>query len=383
MTKILFAAGGTGGHIFPALAIEKALREIEPHIEAKFVCGSRPVELDLYRRAQIEPFVLNVQHLRSGIISKTTGATKLALAFLKALIFLKRWKPDLIIGQGGYITAPVLLAARLLGIPYDLQEQNSVPGRTNRWFAKKADTVFCSFESAVSRFTNHSKKVNCRVTGLPLRREVLEGDAERARKRFGLDSSLPVLLAIGGSQGARRLYELLLEALYLLDDKNSCCPPFQCLWSSGKRNLGWIKTKLELHPLEKIRAIPLEFIAAMGDAYAAATVAISRAGAGSVAELMANRIPTIFVPLPHAVRDHQRLNALSAVNAGAAVLLNEKELTPARLADDISDLFISADKRASMARSARSVCSPDAARHIANYVLADWQERNSLRQSSK
>lgn len=370
--RILFAAGGTGGHIFPALAVQRAIEEIDGSVETRFICGSRPVEVEIYRRAGMIPVILDVQPLRKGVLSRSHGILHLFKGFMDALMFLRKWNPDLILAQGGYVTAPVLLAARLLGIPYDLQEQNSVPGRTNRWFARRAGMVYCSFEQALTRFGNGSRKIACLYTGMPLRTEVIgkrKKDGEEVKRSFGLDTALPVLLILGGSQGARHLYEQILNCLYEIDSQKGECKNFQCLWSTGQQNLDWIQESLARSPLTGIRVVLRPFIEDMGAAYSIADAAISRAGACSVAELMANRIPTIFIPLPHAVHDHQRENAREAVKTGAALLLEEGELGNGTLVKTLAKVLYSEEKRAEITRTAGRMFPRDAAKIIAREMM--------------
>ncbi len=366
--RVLFAAGGTGGHIFPALAVNGALRALDASLETQFVCGSRPVEVEIYRKAGIAPRILDVQPLRQGILDRSLGTLRLFKGFVDALLFLRSWKPDRILSQGGYVTAPVLLAARVLGIPYDLQEQNSIPGRTNRWFAKRAGRVYCSFEHAVKSFGNGTGRVSCLYTGMPLRPEAVgkgEKDRQDLRRSFGLDPSLPVLLILGGSQGARHLYERVLDSLYEIDAQEGVKDRFQCLWSTGQQNYDWIADRLAQKPLGRIRVVLRPFIEDMGAAYSMADAAISRAGACSIAELMVNRIPAVLIPLPHSMHDHQRENARQVKNTGAALLLEEADLGNGMLAKTLCGLLFSKERREKMSRIAGTIFPPDAAKKIA------------------
>jgi len=366
--KILFAAGGTGGHIFPALAVERALKSLMPEAETKFICGSRPVEVNLYQREGETPFILDVQPLRRGLLAKLKGAAKLALGFAAALKFLRSWKPHRIMGQGGYVTAPVLLAARILKIPYDLQEQNTVPGRANLWFASGAERVYCSFREAIQRFAIRNGKPHCYYSGMPLRKDAVLKDIltpENARRKLNLEPDLPTLLVIGGSQGAKRLYELLAEAMLLLDESPGTQPFFQCLWSAGENNIEWLEDTFKKQNLKHIKVRLEPFIKNMGVAYVAATLAVSRSGAGSVAELLANKVPAILIPLPHSAGDHQKLNAQEACIAGAAICLEENTQTPQSLAEAIFSLLCANEKRAAMSLAAARFPHQDAAQNIA------------------
>jgi UDP-N-acetylglucosamine--N-acetylmuramyl-(pentapeptide) pyrophosphoryl-undecaprenol N-acetylglucosamine transferase len=367
--RVLFAAGGTGGHIYPAISVEKALKELSPGIETQFICGSRPLEIELYRMAGAFPIIIDVKSMGSGFFSKLKSLFKLGIGFFRTLVFLIKWKPDLIMGQGGYITAPVLLAARILGIPYLLQEQNSVPGRTNLFFAQGAGKVYCSFRGAVNRFQKSSGNIKSVYSGMPLRNEITnnkKGEKKTVLDKFGMDSSLPVLLITGGSQGALRLYQLILETLYLLEERK--VQPFQCLWSTGVRNLNWIKEDLSKKNLTKIKVKLLSYIEDMGAAYQVADLAVSRAGACSVAELMACGVPSVFCPLPHAIGNHQEYNAGEAEKSGAAFVIKEKECSPGELADIIEELLSSEEKRQFMSKKAASLFTHNSAVNIASDI---------------
>jgi UDP-N-acetylglucosamine--N-acetylmuramyl-(pentapeptide) pyrophosphoryl-undecaprenol N-acetylglucosamine transferase len=364
--KILFAAGGTGGHIYPALAVQKALASLNGRMEYRFICGSRPLETDLYNRSGVKPVILDIPSRKPGVYARFADLFRLVRGFFQAFGFLRKWKPDWIMAQGGYVTAPVLMAARILGIPYDIQEQNTIPGRTNKWFASGAHTIYCSFKDAVSHFTNINPGFRCVYSGMPLRPEaIISNEKNKAliRQGMGLDPTLPLLLILGGSQGASNLYRHLLSALHEID--GIPCPPFQCLWSTGPQNLDWIKGELASKPMNRIRAHVLPYLDDMGKVYSVTDVAVSRAGACSVAELTANRIPTIFVPLPHSKDDHQRYNALAPVKAGAAFLVEENQFVRDTLVWKITDMMSSSERRVKMTEAAGDLMSHDAAETIA------------------
>jgi UDP-N-acetylglucosamine--N-acetylmuramyl-(pentapeptide) pyrophosphoryl-undecaprenol N-acetylglucosamine transferase len=366
--KILFAAGGTGGHIYPALAVQKALAVLNGRMECRFICGSRPLEIDLYKRSGIKPVVLDIPSRQAGLIARFTDLFRIFRGFVQAFEVLLKWKPDWILAQGGYVTAPVLMAARILRIPYDIQEQNTIPGRTNKWFASGARTIYCSFEDAVSRFSGIDPAYRCVYSGMPLRQEAIipeETDKARIRQGMGLEPELPLLLVVGGSQGATNLYRHLLSALRKMDEDSEVCPSFQCLWSTGERNLGWIEKDLAARPFKRIRIQVRSYLDDMGRVYSASDAAVSRSGACSVAELTANRIPAVFVPLPHSKDDHQRYNAQAAVRAGAAYLVEEGIDFEKSLVHKIAELMSSREKRSKMAEAARDLMSRDAAEKIA------------------
>ncbi|HPB31051.1 MAG TPA: UDP-N-acetylglucosamine--N-acetylmuramyl-(pentapeptide) pyrophosphoryl-undecaprenol N-acetylglucosamine transferase [Candidatus Sumerlaeota bacterium] len=375
--KMLFVAGGTGGHIYPALAVGRALGQKHPDVETLYVCGSKTLEVELYRREGVEPHVLDIQPLRSGIVSRVSGAVKLAGGFLSALRLLRSWRPHRVMGQGGYVTAPVLLAARVLGIPCDLQEQNSVPGRANRWFARWAEEIFCSFAEAPPLFPP-SFRSRCVFTGMPLRASAVQRNGAslpESRKVWGLDPDLTTLLVIGGSQGARSLNAHLLKSLRELDCVSKGGGEFQCLWSTGEANYSMMKDALGSEPFSRIRVKLVPFIGDVGSAYASADAVLSRSGACSVAEICANGLPAVFIPLAHAIGNHQKINAMAAEKVGAAMVITEDQLETSALTSALCELLNSRETRERMGRCARMVFPGNAAEIIAEKIYEKLQKK--------
>lgn len=368
--KILFVAGGTGGHINPALAVSQALHEINGRVETKFICGSRDVEVSIYRNQGIHPVILDIDSMGSGIPGRAIASLRLLKCILKARRFLKRWRPDRIVGQGGYIIAPVIAAARNLGIPYDLQEQNSVPGKANRFFGKRAERIFCSFEEAVDEL--RSSGCRSEYTGMPLRKEALVdrslSNRKKAREKRGLHPDWITLLIMGGSQGARGMNECVLKTLEELDH-NEMTPPFQCLWSVGEKNMEELNRRLRQCNLKRIGVKVEPYIRDVVSAFEAADVAVSRAGACSVWEITANHIPAIFIPLPGSKDNHQEKNARKAERTGSAVLMSQQEATDGRLTEVLSQMVDSDFIRKKMARAAVSFNNKNSAEIIAKKIL--------------
>ena len=365
--RLLFVAGGTGGHIYPAVAVRDAILKNSENIEIRFVCGSRPLEKELYRRLGINPVVLKISRIRSGAIGKAVSVWNLMKCSIRAAMFLRSWKPHRVVAFGGYVTAPALSACRIFGTPFDLQEQNSIPGRTNLWFSGGADTIYCSFRKAAEIFRERKSSADCLVTGLPLRSGLngrSDEDETSSCEKFDLDPDLPVLLITGGSQGARNLYRGLLQVLKNLD-KDENIPGFQCLWSAGKNNFDWLKQDLDKESLNRITVRLFSYIDDMNAAYAAADVAVSRAGAGSVAELMVHRVPTVFVPLPYAIGNHQKLNAEEAVELDAALIVEEGKDFEERLEHALRTLLKKGERREKMSSAAENFAGKDAAELIA------------------
>ncbi|MCX8053560.1 MAG: undecaprenyldiphospho-muramoylpentapeptide beta-N-acetylglucosaminyltransferase [Armatimonadetes bacterium] len=359
--RIALTGGGTGGHIYPAISVAQALRELEPTVELLYVGSLHGPEGRIVTEAGIPFRAVPSSPLRRSLSAQNAvSLLKLLLGVLRARRILREFAPEVLIGTGGYTTAAVLVAQRTLGGQVVIHEQNVIPGRTNRWLARVADRVCLSFDSTAQWFPQ--EKVV--VTGLPVRKEflVLPGKTE-ARRRLGLRENLFTLLVVGGSQGARMLNELLIGAWPLLDDGST-----QVLHQVGARNIENTNPPFTGQGVEERYRI--EAYLDMPTAMAAADLLIGRSGASTVAEIMAAGLPSILVPYPHAVAGEQMANARYLVDRGAALMFQEHSLTCEVLADAVSELRSSRGKLESMAKASRSLAKLDAARTVADVVLS-------------
>lgn len=302
---------------------------------------------------------------KSLSFSNAASACKLAMGVFRARRILRAFAPDVVLGTGGYTTAAVLLAQRSLRGPLVIHEQNAVPGRTNLWLARIADKVCISFERSAAYFPG-GKVV---VTGMPVRREFasLPGKPE-ARRELGLDEGAFTILVVGGSQGARRVNELMLGAWSLVRDGAT-----QVLHQAGKRNLDGARSlAADLADASGPGSEPgyqIEPYVDMPLALAGADLVIGRSGASTVAEVTAAGLPSILIPYPYAYADHQKYNASHVADRGAAVLCEESSCTPEILASLISDLRSSPDRLAAMSAASAALGRPDAARRVAEVVM--------------
>ena len=349
----MIAAGGTAGHVVPALAVAEALRARDADVE--FVGGER-AELELVPRAGFELHQIRV----AGIDRRNPlrGVRALALAAgatLRARSLLRRRGADVVLGGGGYVSGPVGLAARSLRLPLAICEADSHMGVANRLLAPLSRRVFLSFPVSGRESGKYE------VTGRPVPAGTGKADRQAARRRFGIGEDEQCLLVFGGSLGAKRLNEAALDAF-------GEAAPCAILHASGQRDHAELRRRLDelgspshyhLHP----------FIAPFADALAVADLAVSRAG-GSVLELAAAGVPAILVPYPHATADHQTLNARHMEEAGAAVVIGDAELDAPRLAREVGSLLAAPDRLSAMAKAARAVGRPDAAERIAEETLA-------------
>lgn len=321
--KVIFAGGGTGGHLYPALAIADRLRElIAPECEAdfRFVGTRRGIEYRMKDRLGYPLWLITVRGLsRSGILRNILFPILLAGATLKSIYLILRFSPDLVVGTGGYVMGPVLLAAVMLNRRCVIQEQNSYPGVTTRQLAHRVDKVFLGFGEA----SNHLKK-ECDFieTGNPVKDIIGKVTREEARNYFEFTFDDKVILILGGSQGASSINNNILMHLETLPDK---C---RLIWQTGERDYKEVAAKAG----GKVSSRALfAFTDHIEIAYAAADIAIARAGALTLAELEAAGLPSVLVPFPFAAEDHQKKNAEVYAAAGASFIIFDSELNEMNL----------------------------------------------------
>ncbi|WP_019039054.1 undecaprenyldiphospho-muramoylpentapeptide beta-N-acetylglucosaminyltransferase [Psychroflexus tropicus] len=312
--RYMISGGGTGGHIYPAIAIAEELQSRHPDAKFLFVGAKDKMEMTKVPEAGFKIEGLWI----SGIQRKLSLANlmfpfKLISSILKSKRLLKSFKPNVVIGTGGFASGPLLKAASSLNIPTLIQEQNAYAGITNKWLAKEANTICVAYEG-MDKFFPKDKIV---LTGNPIRKDLLEVSSkkEEAIKYFDLDHEKKTLLIIGGSLGSQRINELIVDHISLFEDEN-----LQVLWQCGKLYYDRYKH------LSTANLKVLEFISKMDLAYAASDVIISRAGAGAVSELSLVGKPVIFIPSPNVAEDHQTKNAKSLEDKQAAIMLKESDL---------------------------------------------------------
>lgn len=373
---VVFSGGGTGGHLYPALALADALRRIRPDVQALFVGASRGIEARVLPNRGEEHLLLPVVGFsRSAPLWKRLGALlPLGRALAGALGYLRRHDPAVVVVTGGYAGAPTGLGAVLLGIPLVIQEQNAEPGLVTRVLSRWARRVHLAFPEAADRLPARVRE-RIRVSGNPVRAPdpVQVQDRDEARRAFDLAPDLPVVLVVGGSQGAAALNDALVEAARLVDPNDvdpsepGRGPEFQILWSTGPAHLERVRARLGRTGGDRIRVFG--YIDDMPSALAAADLAVSRAGAMATSEFLAWGLPAILVPLPGAAADHQTRNAVALEDAGAAIHLPQDTLSGATLLKGIRRVLSNGGERLDrMARAARERGRPDAAEEIARSV---------------
>ena len=359
--RVIIAGGGTGGHVFPALAIRQALDQREPDANVIFVGTKRGLEARVIPQAGERLKQIWISgYSRNRMLSNILLPIKLVISILQSLWLHVRFRPDVVIGTGGYVTGPVVWTAQQAGIPTVIQEQNSFPGWTTKKLARKATAVCLGFEDARRRITS----ANMHVTGNPLRSSFRTLSREDARKAWPLDPQRKTLLVVGGSLGARSINE---ATGYLLSEIGN---NINLIWQTGRTGVPLTVDSTLLDRMrEEHHAEVREFIEDMPGAYAMADLAICRAGAMTLAELAVTGVPAILVPFPHATDDNQTVNAQSVVNAGAARLIPDRDLTSEVLLSQINACMTPESTLQSMSLAMKSLAKPDAALTVADIVI--------------
>jgi UDP-N-acetylglucosamine--N-acetylmuramyl-(pentapeptide) pyrophosphoryl-undecaprenol N-acetylglucosamine transferase len=313
--KVIISGGGTGGHIFPAIAIANAIKNIDPAINILFVGAKGRMEMEKVPAAGYPIEGLWISGLQRSLkISNLVFPLKVMSSMLKAGEILNRFKPDVAVGVGGYASGPLLYMATLKGIPGLIQEQNSYPGITNKMLAKKVSRICVAYEN-MERFFPASK---ISLTGNPVREEMIqtEGKKPDAINYFSFDPAKPCLLIVGGSQGARSINNAVKAGIKELDKSG-----YQVIWQCGKVFYNEAIKAVQENNISSIKVY--DFISRMDFAYAMADIIISRAGASTVSELCIIGKPAILVPLPTAAEDHQTMNCKALVEKNAAILIKD------------------------------------------------------------
>ena len=362
--KIILSGGGTGGHIYPALTLADTIKKLKPEAEIRFVGTQHGLEKDLVPRAGYPIDFIDVQGFQRRFGTDTLKSIyKLGTGLLDAYRLLHEYKPDLVIGTGGYVCGPIVFIAALQGIPACVQEQNALPGVTNKILSRFVDRIFLGYSEADKYFKGKAKKI---FTGNPIRSEVMQSTRKEALKAFGLDSGKDTVLIAGGSLGAASLNRAALQLEHHVSGRDDV----QILHATGKNNyedyrrqveeLGGFKSNIHIRPY--LYDMPL--------ALAAADLAVFRAGAIGLAELTAKGIPSILVPFPYATANHQEFNARALEAVGAAQVILDKNLTGDILEEKIEHLLLHKETLQQMQMAAQKAGRPKAAQEIAKQALA-------------
>jgi len=354
--RFIISGGGTGGHIYPAVAIANELKAQYPDAEFLFVGAQDKMEMQKVPQAGYPIEGLWIAGLQRKLtLQNALFPVKLASSLLKSFRIVKKFKPDVVIGTGGFASGAVLKVASMLGIPTVIQEQNSYPGITNKLLAKKANKICVAYEN-LERFFPKEKMM---LTGNPVREDLIEvgSKKEEAVSYFKLDASKKTLLVLGGSLGARRINQLIEKELDFLLSKN-----IQILWQCGKL---YLKDYEKYNSKGNVQVTA--FIDRMDLVYAAADVVISRSGASSVSELCIIGKPTIFIPSLNVAEDHQTKNAKAIVDKNGALLIKESDLD-FQFETVFSDLISNENKQIELSQNIKKLALPNATKTIVEEI---------------
>ena len=356
---VLLAAGGTGGHVYPAIAIADALKKYAAEIAFLFVGTKDRMEWETVPRYgyNIKSVWISGFHRRLTI-QNALFPLKLVVSILQSLSILMRFRPDVVVACGGFASGPIGWVAGKMNIPVVLQEQNSYPGVTNRLLAKQASIIFTAFEDAEKYFP--AEKVQ--LLGNPVRQTLQQKDRNEARSVFRFEGDNAVLLILGGSGGAKALNDIMEKEIDLLHKDLG----LSVLWQCGDKYYSGLTERLSLDNYPNLRLT--SFIDDMPAAYGAADLVVTRAGAGTCSELMNIGKPALLVPSPNVAGNHQEKNARSLTHEGGAQILNETDLDE-EFTKQIKSLIFDTNKLEKMSAAMKKIAKPDAAKQIALEIL--------------
>lgn len=373
--RVLMSGGGTGGHIFPAVAIAQEIKKRFPDAEFLFIGANGKMEMEKVPQAGFKIIGLNIAGFDRGNLLKNIGLPfKLISSLIKAKKVIKEFKPDFAVGTGGFASGPALYIAGKMGIPTFIQEQNSLPGKTNIFNGKKAKAVFTAYPEMEKFFPN--SKVH--FLGNPIRENLITDliDRDLAKEKLGLEKEKLTILSVGGSLGSRTLNNGWKDNLEKLKEKG-----YQLIWQTGKLDFAEIVRSLKMedgrnNALAQETSNSLlpasiqikEFISDMATAYSAADVIVSRAGAIAISELAVAKKPVLLVPFPFAAEDHQTKNAMTLVEKNAARMVKDTEMKE-KFWNTLSDICENETVRKEMSQSLEFFAKPKASKDIVNEII--------------
>jgi UDP-N-acetylglucosamine--N-acetylmuramyl-(pentapeptide) pyrophosphoryl-undecaprenol N-acetylglucosamine transferase len=355
--QILIAGGGTGGHLFPGVAVAKECRRRYPSARILFVTGQKKIESEILTALGFEQAAILIEGLKGrGWLKALKVLALLPISLWQSLAIIRRFDPQVVLGVGGYSSGPVCLAAWLANVPSAIQEQNSYPGLTNRLLCRIVDKVFIAYQESSQYFATG----DLFFSGNPLREEILQ----LVKSGQGNEREEFTVLVVGGSQGARPINRAMLAALAVLQERGR---RVRMIHQTGMDDHAEIK---EAYEHKGFQGEVLPFIKDMARAYSQADLVVSRAGASTLAELAALGKPSILIPFPQAANNHQETNAALLVRAGGAEMVLQKDLNGPVLADLIEKYLLNPLAREQMGRRARTIGKTDATRIIVDQLIS-------------
>jgi len=366
--KVIISGGGTGGHIYPGISLAYEIKDRDIKNEILFVGTERGLESKLIPREGFKIAKIKARGIKRKICFENITAIGIFLISLfQSFKIIKKYKPDIVIGTGGYVSGSVVLLASISGIPTFIHEQNIMPGITNKFLSRITRATFVSFNQSKKYFGN---KANIIFTGNPVRFKNISQDTERESKEFDLDSLKKTILVLGGSKGAASINRAVLQGVNLIKDviKNN----WQVLLVSGQDDYDNI---IKMVGKDNGMFLVKSYLYDMGKAYAQADLVICRAGATTLAEIGVYGLPSILIPYPYATHNHQEVNARIFEKEGAAILILEKDLSAKKLAQILLDLLKNKNKLEMMAKKSRELSNENSSKKIVDYI-SDYIKKN-------
>lgn len=362
--KIVFCGGGTGGHIYPALALAEAVKSIQVDVDILFIGTKYGLESKVVPECQYLFETIAARGFQRKLSLSTLRAIfSLLLGTIVSLKILIKFKPDVVVGTGGYASVPVVLAAWLLRKPVLIQEQNVYPGAGNRLLARFAKIVVISFDESKKYFP---LKKRLELEGNPIREDITKGEMTEAIKKFNINPQKLTLAVFGGSRGAHQINKAMIEAYRYLREEDR----IQVIHLTGDEDYSFVKIEIERikNPEDRLSYKILPYLKEMEHLYAAADLVISRAGAITLAEITACGLPAILIPYPYATRGHQKKNAEFIEKRGAAFSILDKNLNGQTLAERIKKTIFDKELLSQMSKNSKSLAHPEAAKKIADLI---------------
>ena len=356
--KILMSGGGTGGHIFPAIAIADEIRKRFPDAEFLFIGAIGKMEMEKVPQAGYKIEGLNIAGFDRGNLLKNVNLPfKVISSLIKARKIIKDFQPDFAVGTGGFASGPALYIASMMGVPIFVQEQNSLPGKTNVFLAKKAKAVFTAYPNMEKYFPNSETF----FLGNPVRKNIISDIIKRdvAKEKLSLNSDQLTILSVGGSLGSRTLNNGWKENLEKIKEKG-----YQLIWQTGKTDYQELSSNIQHQTSIQIK----EFISDMALAYSAADIIVSRAGAIAISELAIAKKPVLLVPFPFAAEDHQTVNAQTLVQKNAAKMVKDSEMKE-KFLSTLLEICENEDLQREMANNLEFFAKPKATEEIVDQIL--------------
>lgn len=362
--KIIISGGGTGGHIYPAIAIAQEIRDRLPETQLLYVGTREGMESTIVPQAGFDFKTIDITGInRSSLIKASQSLAKMPRSFFQGWEVVRDYRPDIVIGTGGYVSFPVVLAATFLDCKTYIHEQNALPGLANRNLARRVDCVMLTFPEA-------QKQLNAKLiklTGLPVRKDILNVNAGEARQKLGLKEDKFTLLVFGGSRGAMTINQAMVGAMDRLQHED-----IQIIWLTGENGYQDIKKsladKVDLHDMEcNLQVFP--YMYNMNEVLAVSNLAVCRAGASTLSELAIMGLPAILVPYPYAAENHQEMNARALLQKKAVTMVIDEFLDGDTLYQRVSELMFNPQRLKEMSNNMRQQARPNALKDIVDIIL--------------